>query len=73
MIIQELYTKNSLESDINELKSRKNAISPARVANIVTKYFVNYVLDQNGKESVDYETAKGVFESVCMISESQCH
>ena len=49
MIIQGLYTAKTLAHDIDELRNPQTAITPVLVANMVTKFFVNYVLGQNGK------------------------
>jgi hypothetical protein len=71
MIVQELYTTSTLAHDIDELRNPQTTITPVLVANMVTKFFVNYVLGQNGKWAMSFEDTKAVFEGVCWIENTQ--
>jgi hypothetical protein len=71
MIVKEFYTNTTLAHDIDELRNPQTAITPVRVANIVTKFFVSYVLGQNGKWVINFVDAKAVFEVVCWARSKQ--
>ncbi len=50
MILPDSYTPTSLQSQISELSDPRTEVTPVRVANLVTQYFVAFLLEKSGIE-----------------------